>query len=175
MNRKFLFGIALFFAVVGLALVGNDNQAQAGLGCGGGIFARCGGNGCGGVSCGGRRHHRHFRGLFRGRCGGSSCAGDCGGGSCGGVVVNHCPPSCGGCGGHHKCSGGLFARLRARRAARCGGCGGGCGGAVAHCCPDPCPPAPSCCGTAGEVTGEVIVEEHVVDEATEVPIAPEVE
>ena len=62
MNRALFFGIAMFFAVVGIALVGADKKASAGLrhhrGCGG---CACAGGGCGGceaaapAECGGSR------------------------------------------------------------------------------------------------------------------------
>jgi hypothetical protein len=73
MNRVLLFGIAMFFAVVGIALIGGDSQALAGhsnscCGCNGNVG--CDG-GCGGYQscngCSGRRHHR--KNKNRGCCG----------------------------------------------------------------------------------------------------------
>jgi hypothetical protein len=70
MNRTLVFGIAIFFAVVGIALLGGDNAAVAGHGCHGcDGYAACDGGGC----FGGWRHRRHHRrgGLFgrhRGGC-----------------------------------------------------------------------------------------------------------
>ncbi len=44
MNRVFVFGVAVFFAIVGIALLGGEKQAVAGHGC----------NGChGAVACDG--------------------------------------------------------------------------------------------------------------------------
>ena len=40
MNRIVVFGVAIFFALVGIALVGGERNAEAGL------FARGGCNGC---------------------------------------------------------------------------------------------------------------------------------
>jgi hypothetical protein len=59
MNRALIFGIAIFFAVVGLAMLGADNTAVAGHGCCG-----CHG-GCGG--CYGNGHGCH--GNSHGCCG----------------------------------------------------------------------------------------------------------
>ncbi len=87
MNRTVLLGIAIFFAVVGIALLGGEQKAVAGGGCN----CYCDGS-CYGCDC--------------------SCACDCGGRQ------------------------GLFARLRARKAARgCHGCHG-CNGCHAYhdCC-----------------------------------------
>lgn len=126
MNRKLMLGIAAFLAIVGMALLGGDNQAEAGFGGCGGLFARgCDGGGhSAGRRCGGRLFNRGAR---------------CGGGCAGAVVpacapaADPCPPVCG---GHaKKCGGGLFARLKAKHAAR---------KAKRNCCgePDPCAPAP---------------------------------
>ena len=56
MNRTVVFGIAVFFAVLGLTVIGSDNKVSAGL-------LRCAGK-CIGVNCGGNDH-----------CGGRVCAG----------------------------------------------------------------------------------------------------
>jgi hypothetical protein len=80
MNRVLLLGVAVFLAVVGIALLGTGvDTAQAGHGCCG----CCGG--CGGCS-----------GCYGG-CGG--CYGGCGGygGSCSGCGGGY---GCGGCGGY---------------------------------------------------------------------------
>ena len=43
MNRTLIFGIAIFFAIVGIALIGGSNKAVAGHGCCGcHSCARCG-------------------------------------------------------------------------------------------------------------------------------------
>lgn len=88
MNRALIFGIAIFFAVVGIALLGADNSAVAGHGCNG-----C--NGCSGYDCGGCHGGCHGGGLFhrlrnRGCHGCHGCHGynDC----CG--QVNYCQPAC---------------------------------------------------------------------------------
>ena len=137
MNRKLMLGIAAFLAVVVIALTGGENEVQAGFGCGGGLFARH--HGCGGAvrGCGGRRHGGLFAKHRRG-CGG-----------CAGVVAPTCggAPDCGGCGG------GLFARLKAKHAAR--RAARGCCGVPDPCCgpaPTPvCAPAPEpCCAPAPE-------------------------
>lgn len=61
MNRIVLLGVAMFFAIVGIALLGSDSKAVAGHGCHGCNGASCDG-GCGGHDdCCGRRHHRHRR------------------------------------------------------------------------------------------------------------------
>ncbi len=54
MNRTLILGIAIFFAVVGIALLGSQDQAVAGPGC----------SGCDGFavkSCRGRHHRCHVR------------------------------------------------------------------------------------------------------------------
>ena len=81
MNRIVIFGLAVFFAIVGIALVGGDSKVMAfgHHGCcngcnGGGCHSRCHG-GCH------ARHGCHQR--CHGRCNG--CNGGCnGGGCCGG-------------------------------------------------------------------------------------------
>ena len=72
MNRTLVFGIALFFAIVGLSLVGSEKSASAGLfrhhGCGGcdcgGAPACDGGSDCGGSDCGGCHGKKRCHGLF---------------------------------------------------------------------------------------------------------------
>ncbi|HUY88024.1 MAG TPA: hypothetical protein VMV10_04785 [Pirellulales bacterium] len=100
MNRALLFGIAIFFAVVGIALMGGENKVMAGHGCNGCACAGCAGCDCGGgapaccgqvndcCGCRGRRHHRHHR---RNRCCGNPC--------CGPVECCGAAPACCGCGG----------------------------------------------------------------------------
>lgn len=143
MNRKLMFGIAVFFAVVGLALTGSEKQVQAGWGSHG-IH-----------SCGGLFSRLHAR---RASC-------------CGEVEPVCCAPApaptCGGGCGGHTCHGGLFARWHARRAARrC------CGEVAVSCCGEApvCAPACDTCGSAcgGDCGGTVVVEEP----AAEVPAAP---
>jgi hypothetical protein len=96
MNRALFFGIAMFFAMVGIALVGADNKASAGFrhhrGCGG---CSCDGGGCGG-----------------GDCSASACDGGCS------------ASACSGCRGHRKCCG-LFHRKHRCHGCN-GGCNGGC-------------------------------------------------
>ncbi len=70
MNRKLMFGIAMFFVVLGFALVGGENEAVAGRGCHGGFFAR----GCGGCFGGGLFSRLHCRGAAS--CEGAVCDGD---------------------------------------------------------------------------------------------------
>ena len=66
MNRVIVCGVAVFFAIAAIAMLGNDNTAVAGHGCSG-----CdGGSDCGGeVSCGGRAHRCGLlQRLHRRRC-----------------------------------------------------------------------------------------------------------
>src|ERR1044071_8455754 len=80
MNRILILGVAMFLAIVGIALIGGEKTAVAGHGCHG---CCCGGDCCcgGGCCCGGHhhRHHRHHCGCGGCCCGGDSC---CGGSSC---------------------------------------------------------------------------------------------
>ena len=165
MNRTLMFGIAIFFAVLGISLVGGENQAVAGHGC---------------------------HGLFGG---GGRCHG---GGLFGGHRANRCGGYVATCGGHKRCHGGLFARLRARKAARCHGAPACCGDPAPTCCapapaptcgapeptccaPEPtcCAPEPTCCGGGGAVpAGEVIYEDFPaegapVEAAPEADVVPE--
>lgn len=114
MNRVVVLGVALFFGMVGIALVGGEHKAQAGLFGGHG--------GCdGGSDCGGCRGRKHNRG------------GDC-------CAPAHdscsCSDSCGGrkhrdrCSGRDRCHG----RDRCNGRNRCNGdrgCNGGCHGGYA--------------------------------------------
>jgi hypothetical protein len=104
MNRVFVLGVVLFFAIVGIAMLGGQEQAVAGHGCGGcaGVVACDGAVGCGGIvdagcatTCQGRCFGR-LRDRFN-RCGGNRgrlfgqrrCAGpatDC----CGTPVTTNC-------------------------------------------------------------------------------------
>ncbi len=79
MNRIVLFGLAVFFAIVGIALIGGDSKAMAfgHHGCCNSCNGGCNGGGC----CGGGCHHRHHRCHSRCNCSGNSCNG---GGCCGG-------------------------------------------------------------------------------------------
>jgi hypothetical protein len=95
MNRIVVFGLAMFFALVGIALLGGENKASAfifGGGYGGGCA--CNGGGChGGHGCHGRCHGRD-RCHGRNRCHGRHrCHGGCNGGGCYGGGCH------GGCGG----------------------------------------------------------------------------
>ena len=171
MNRTLMFGIATFFAIVGLALTGGEKEVQAGLRCGGrAIGCNGGGHGCGGArACGGghRCGGRLFSRLHRNRCGGERV--NC----CGEQVAPEpaCPPKCGGCAG--SCHGGLFARLRARRAARrCCGPVNDCCGPVNHCEPAACPPAPSCCGNGSAVVAPADAGGDAVPVEDAVPAVP---
>ena len=137
MNRALVFGIAMFFAVVGIALVGGEkSSAVAGLGChgcggcGGGLLSRLGSRCCGepasccepapapscsdACNCGGGLFSR----LRNRCCGAPACCEPAPAPSC-------CEPD--------PCCGrqGLLARLKARR----------CCGEPASCCD----PAPACC------------------------------
>lgn len=131
MNRKLLFGIAMFFAVLGFALVGAENQAVAGRGGHGHHRARgCFGGGWGAGQCRGAVVYNGGVG-----CAGAACAGyDCAGRN--------------GCAGVSRCRGrrhhgGLFSRLRARRSRCCG------------VQPVYCQPVPTCNGVVvGEPVGE---------------------
>ncbi len=55
MNRILILGIAMFLAIVGIALVGGEKVAVAGHGC----CCCCGGSCCGGGCCCGHHHHHH--------------------------------------------------------------------------------------------------------------------
>jgi len=110
MNRALIFGIAIFFAVVGIALIGGESKtAVAGHGCNG---AACDGGGCDGAvddccGCHGRRklfgHRRNRRGCDGAPsccgeapvCAPAACAAPACPPSCAGVAPS-CPPSCGG-------------------------------------------------------------------------------
>lgn len=121
MNRKLLFGVSVFLALVGIALAGGSQQASAGIGCRGcaGLFASHGRARCGGLFS----HHR------RARCGGDVC----GGAVCGGREV------CAGRRHHRRC----FGLLRRQRC-----CGPQvCCGVPAPTC---CQPVATCCGTVVE-------------------------
>lgn len=112
MNRIVLCGVALFFAIVGIALLGGEEKANAGLFGG----SSCDGSDCSGSDCcGGRKlfgHHNRCSG--RERCHG------------GGLFSGHCS-------GREKCHGGLFKKHRCN-GSKCNGgysdCSGSCGGEV---------------------------------------------
>lgn len=171
MNRTTLFGIALFCAVLGIAVMGSDNQATAGRGCGGlrdgGLF----------------RHHRACQGVVAApRCEAAPVA------ACAGAA-DDCA------GARRRCHGGLLARLRARHS--CAGaaanncCGQAAAPVCAPACPEPACPAPACepscgapapcdagCGAAVEAPcggcgAPVVVESAgTVIESTPVEAAP---
>lgn len=106
MNRTLGFGIAVFFALVGISLLGGDEQAVAGSGCSG-VSSCCGpsvcSGGCSGRCFGSRRSRR--------------CSGGCSG--------------CNGCSGYSSCSGDCGG-CSGRRSRRCGG-GSNCCGTVVSC------------------------------------------
>jgi hypothetical protein len=93
MNRIVVFGVAMFFAAIGVALMGSDSAVAGhgghgchGAACDGGFAPDCGGH----DACCGRRHHRHHRN----RCGGglfshkhrNRCCGDVAPACCGEVA-----------------------------------------------------------------------------------------
>ncbi len=99
MNRMFVFGVAMFFAIVGFALMGGERQAVAGHGCGGChgvVTSDCGTPCCEPAPCGGRARHQGIRRA--GRCGGHAShrrllsRRGCGGqpADCCGTVVTDC-------------------------------------------------------------------------------------
>ena len=145
MNRTMVFGIALFCAILGIAVLGNNTEATAGHGCDGGCAASssCSG-GCGGWLKNHRRCHG-FR-LFS-RLG--SCHSSCSGEDCSGEEDCSASKCDGGCHAS-RCHGGLFSRLRALR---CNGCAGD-----------------SCCGT--EEDHGCSGDDHHEEAAPEVPDAP---
>jgi hypothetical protein len=80
MNRIVVLGVAIFFALVGIALVGGESKALAfgHRGC-------CNGNSCCASSCHGGHHNRCCHSRCHGRChGGNSC---CSNSCCGGEVT----------------------------------------------------------------------------------------
>src|SRR5436305_12791737 len=91
MNRIVVFGVAIFFALVGIALMGGESKASAfilggGCGCsGGGCHHRCHGrcHGGGHARCHGGCHAR-CHGRCHGRCNGGCNGGGCCGGYAGG-------------------------------------------------------------------------------------------
>lgn len=99
MNRALLFGIAIFFAVVGIALIGGESKVLAGHGCCGCSCGGCGGGHHGCCGCGGRRHHRRSHGCC-GCCGYQECCNTCCGQqaccqqSCAPACAPACPPAC---------------------------------------------------------------------------------
>lgn len=100
MNRFVVFGIAIFFAVVGIALLGGESRATAGLRCHGcnGCHSKC--DGC----------HSKCDGCHS-RCHG--CHSRCHG----------CHSKCHGCHSKcHGCHGGLFHRCHGCHS--CSGCNG---------------------------------------------------
>ena len=113
MNRIVLCGVAIFFAIAGIALIGGEEKASAGV---------LRGNGCGGCDggsdcCGG--HKKLFSGCHgRDKCSGSDC--------CGGHKKLFS-----GCHGRDKCSGrekchGLFGKRC--HGSDCSGKDAGCSG-----------------------------------------------
>jgi hypothetical protein len=102
MNRALIFGIAIFFAVVGIALLGADNTAVAGHGCHG-CNGGCYGGGCGGYGCHGCHGGGLFSRLFHGCHGNGGCHGY---NNCCGYQESYCPPACCGYDGGYQGGGG---------------------------------------------------------------------
>jgi len=151
MKRFLGFSLAMFFALIAIALVGGDAGAVAGPGCHGGRGCHGGGLLAKLHACHGRERC-HGGGLFgkHRRCHGEAApAADCG--SCGEAASD-----CGSCGGGEVVSGG------------CSGCGGSeyAGEVVSGGC------AGGDCGGEGVIVSEGVPTEAapVVDEA---PAAPE--
>lgn len=98
MNRTLLLGVAIFFAIVGLALMGGEQQAVAGGGCAGcsGAVVCCGDvvepscSGCFGRAREARHHRRAARRAQANACCGAVDVCGCSGGyvvqKCGGAV-----------------------------------------------------------------------------------------
>ena len=86
MNRIVVLGVAIFFALVGIALVGGEKKASAfgHRGCCNSACNGChGGHGCcAGDCCHGGHHNRCCHSRCHGRCHGGCCNGGC----CGGDV-----------------------------------------------------------------------------------------
>ncbi len=125
MNRKTVFGIAVFLGLLGLGLLASEKQAVAGHGCHG-----CAGGGCDGgkSACKGDSGKCHGGGLLGGLLGNRCHGGGLLGGRCSGGK-----DSCAGSGkGNGRChGGGLLSRLR-NRCHGGGSCkGGDCGGGKA--------------------------------------------
>src|SRR5437763_1444244 len=83
MSRIVVLGLAMFFAIVGIALLGGDSKAMAF-----GHHKCCSCNSCNGCSsCNGchRSHGCHKR--CHGRCHGCNSCNGCNGGCCGGGYV----------------------------------------------------------------------------------------
>src|SRR5438067_9914657 len=94
MNRIVIFGLAVFFAIVGIALIGGDSKVMAF-----GHHGCC--NGCNGGGCHGGCHARCHGGCHQ-RCH-SRCHGGCNGG-------------CNGCGGGGGCCGGGYVQAPEKQA-----------------------------------------------------------
>lgn len=96
MNRSVVFGIAVLVAILGIALIDNGSQVNAGLFSRGGCAGRVDCDG-GGGDCGGRIRHRHAHRCHGGllaRLRARRCAGrDCGGYDCGGAPAPDCCPA----------------------------------------------------------------------------------
>jgi hypothetical protein len=155
MKRFLGFSLAMFFALVAIALVGGDSGAVAGHGCHGrkchgGLFAKH-------HRCHGREKGHGLFGGHRKRCHGEAAPAECGAcetgcgeavsdcGSCGEVASD-----CGSCGGGEVVSEG------------CSSCGGG--EVVSGGCPN------------GDCGGEGVIISEPASEGvpTEAPAAPEV-
>lgn len=172
MNRIVFSGIAAFALLIGAGLAFTESSAQAGHGCGGGLFSGHHRGGCGGG------------GLFSGHHRNRGCGG--------GHQAHH---------GRSGCGGGLLARLHARhnRNNCCAPEPTCCAPAPAPVCCEPTPaPAPcceptptDCCGSAGYAQpvqgysqgyaqpgcaacagGEVIVDSGAGQAVQGAPVAP---
>ena len=88
MNRIVVFGLAIFFAIVGIALLGGNDKAMAfGHRCGG-----CNGGACNGGCNGGCHHRQRCHHRCHGRChggcnGGCNGYSSCNGGGCTGYAA----------------------------------------------------------------------------------------
>jgi len=158
MKRFLGFSLAMFFALVAIALVGGDSGAVAGHGChggrgchGGGLLAKLHDR----ERCHGGRERCHGGGLFgkHRRCHGEAAAADCG--SCGEVASD-----CGSCGEVVSSDCGSCGEVMSSGCSGCGGevVSGGCAGGD--------------CGGEGVIVSEGVPTE-VAPVADEAPDAPE--
>lgn len=155
MNRTLVFGIAMFVAVVGIALLGSEKEAAAGHGCHGCFGVACDG-GHGGLFAG--RCHGHHRCHGRDRCHGRHhrCHGR-----------HHRCHGRDRCHGHHRCHG-----LFGGRHHRCHGVPACCGEIAPKCCgPQYCAPVEACGCSVPGYEGPAPVGPPVDDVVPEAPAA----
>jgi hypothetical protein len=76
MNRTILFGVAIFFAFVAIALIGGDAQVIAGHGCHGCSGAKRGAKKCDGATLTKTRCHGSKKSHGSKRCSGSKAKGE---------------------------------------------------------------------------------------------------